>query len=488
MFAMDFIDWKVLNGNGPTNHGENWGVVSGSKGSGDHLDSMRREFHSMRYQLVDESSQLSFVDVEHSPVFEALSIVETSDLHQAPVTAGALNQLEGTETHSMLVEAVERMSVGFILFDSEDRLVLCNRKYKELYPHLAHVLERGTSYNDIADAAFAHSAEDVRLDGWIRHEGVGESGSQRIGLPGGGWVETQDEELSDGSRLGVRTDVTEAHERELGLSHEADALHAKLDRAHTLAQEIDGLFLAVCRDGTVLENQVSEIGGLRALCQVIEHSAVRGRGLASRLIEGIGSDNPDSHAAIPKMPRLKVSADDTAADLKGSERTVSDLITVRSDGTLKAGSETYRCAIGVSGVTASKREGDTSTPMGCFAIREVLYRPDREEAPDTTLPVASLKPSSAWCVDPEDEEYNQPVALPYEGVSESLWRDDGIYDIVVVLGYNDRPIIPGCGSAMFLHVADDDYGATKGGISLSREDLLQFVKGCKADARICIVG
>ena len=467
------------------------GMVSGSERSRDHLDNMRREFHSMRYQLVDEASQLSFVDVEHSPVFEALSIVETSELHRAPVTAGALNQLEGTETHSMLVEAVERMSVGFILFDAEDRLILCNKKYKELYSHLAPLLVRGTSYNDIADAAFAHSGHGLRLDGWVRHEGAGDSDSQRIGLPEGSWVETQDEELSDGSRLSVRTDVTEAHERELGLSGEADALHSKLDRAHTLAQEIDGLFLAVCRDSAVLENQVSEIGGLRAICQVIEHSAVRGRGLASRLIEGIGSDAadaPTAPAAIPKMPRLKVPAAATAADLQGAARTAAGIVTVRSDGTLKASGITYRCALGASGVTASKREGDTSTPMGCFAIREVLYRPDREEAPDTTMPVAPLGPSSAWCIDPTDEEYNQPVSLPYDGASESLWREDGIYDIVVVLGYNDRPIIPGCGSAIFLHVADDDYGATKGGISQSREDLLRLLKSCKADTRICIVG
>jgi len=188
------------------------------------------------------------------------------------------------------------------------------------------------------------------------------------------------------------------------------------------------------------------------------------------------------------MPRLKVPADETATDPQRSTRTAAGIITVRSDGTLKAGDETYRCALGASGVTTSKREGDTSTPMGCFAIREVLYRPDRESAPETTMPVAPLEPSSAWCVDPDDDGYNQPVTLPYDVASESLWREDGIYDIIVVLGYNDRPIIPGCGSAIFLHVADDDYGATKGEISLSREDLLQLLEGCKADTRICIVG
>ena len=181
-------------------------------------------------------------------------------------------------------------------------------------------------------------------------------------------------------------------------------------------------------------------------------------------------------------------ADETSTDPQRSTRTAAGIITVRSDGTLKAGDETYRCALGASGVTTSKREGDTSTPMGCFAIREVLYRPDRESALETTMPVAPLEPSSAWCVDPDDDGYNQPVTLPYDVASESLWREDGIYDIIVVLEYNDRPIIPGCGSAIFLHVADDDYGATKGGISLSREDFLQLLEGCKADTRICIVG
>ena len=81
MFAIDSGGWRVLNGNRPTDHGTMRGMVSDSEGSRDHLDNMRREFHSMRYQLVDEAAQLSFVDVEHSPVFEALSIVETSELH-----------------------------------------------------------------------------------------------------------------------------------------------------------------------------------------------------------------------------------------------------------------------------------------------------------------------------------------------------------------------------------------------------------------------
>ena len=80
------------------------------------------------------------------------------------------------------------------------------------------------------------------------------------------------------------------------------------------------------------------------------------------------------------------------------------------------------------------------------------------------------------------------MSLPHAGDSESLWREDAIYDIAVVLGYNDQPIVPGCGSAIFLHIADQDYNPTKGGISLSRDDLLKLLRGCEVDGTICIVG
>tara|TARA_Y100001934_G_scaffold280527_1_gene387464 strand:+ start:2962 stop:3342 length:381 start_codon:yes stop_codon:yes gene_type:complete len=126
--------------------------------------------------------------------------------------------------------------------------------------------------------------------------------------------------------------------------------------------------------------------------------------------------------------------------------------------------------------------------MDCFALREVLFRPDREDAPETVLDCAPLEQSSAWCADPGDEAYNQLVSLPYAGHAESLWREDGCYDIVVVMGYNDRPIVPGYGSAVFLHVADADFSPTKGGIALAREDLLAFLRACSTDSRICIVG
>jgi L,D-peptidoglycan transpeptidase YkuD (ErfK/YbiS/YcfS/YnhG family) len=52
-----------------------------------------------------------------------------------------------------------------------------------------------------------------------------------------------------------------------------------------------------------------------------------------------------------------------------------------------------------------------------------------------------------------------------------MWREDGLYDVVVVLGHNDDPPVPGMGSAIFLHCARPDFTPTQGCVALARADL-----------------
>ena len=128
-----------------------------------------------------------------------------------------------------------------------------------------------------------------------------------------------------------------------------------------------------------------------------------------------------------------------------------------------------------------KREGDGATPVGRFALRRLLYRRDRlPAAPATALPAAVIGRDDGWCDDPGDPAYNRPVRLPYPASHERLWREDGLYDLVVVLGHNDDPPVPGLGSAVFLHVARPDYGPTEGCVALARDDLLVLLEGCGA--------
>jgi L,D-peptidoglycan transpeptidase YkuD (ErfK/YbiS/YcfS/YnhG family) len=149
---------------------------------------------------------------------------------------------------------------------------------------------------------------------------------------------------------------------------------------------------------------------------------------------------------------------------------------VAADGTARWGARVMRCAVGRAGIRADKREGDGATPVGVFSMRNVLYRADREAPPKTRLATSALTPSDGWCDDPRHADYNKKVALPHAARCESLWRDDRVYDLIVVLGYNDAPVIRDKGSAIFLHLARDNFAPTEGCVALTRDDLL-FVLG-----------
>ena len=149
------------------------------------------------------------------------------------------------------------------------------------------------------------------------------------------------------------------------------------------------------------------------------------------------------------------------------------IFTVRAAGTLDIDGRRVRCALGPAGVrpASEKREGDGASPAGVWPIREVIYRPDRGSAPATALPSRAMIPDDGWCDDPADPAYNRPVILPYPASAEAMWRDDEIYDIVMVLGHNDDPVEPGMGSAIFLHLARPGYPPTQGCVGIARPDL-----------------
>ena len=144
-----------------------------------------------------------------------------------------------------------------------------------------------------------------------------------------------------------------------------------------------------------------------------------------------------------------------------------------ADGWLDLGDRRVRCALGPAGVVpaAAKREGDGASPAGVWPIREVIYRPDRGPPPATEFRVRAMTPDDGWCDDPADPAYNRPVTLPYPASAEALWREDEAYDIVVILGHNDDPVVPGLGSAIFLHLCKPGYPPTQGCVAIARADL-----------------
>jgi L,D-peptidoglycan transpeptidase YkuD (ErfK/YbiS/YcfS/YnhG family) len=124
--------------------------------------------------------------------------------------------------------------------------------------------------------------------------------------------------------------------------------------------------------------------------------------------------------------------------------------------------------------------------VGRFPLRRVLYRPDRLARPPTSLPIASIASDDGWCDSPSDPGYNRQVRLPYPASAESLWRGDHLYDIVVVLGHNDDPVMPGRGSAIFFHIATSHYTPTAGCIALAFRDMLDVLALCALATRLMV--
>lgn len=165
-----------------------------------------------------------------------------------------------------------------------------------------------------------------------------------------------------------------------------------------------------------------------------------------------------------------------------------DLIVTRQGDIWQAryGDRIWRAAVGGSGIAQKRVEGDGISPIGCWPIRRVLYRADKlAAAPVSVFPTAIIAEDDGWCDAPDHRDYNRPVKRPFSASHEEMWRKDDLYDIVVVLGQNDDPVVPGAGSAIFLHVASEGYGPTAGCATLNRADLLAFLAQAGPDTRLC---
>jgi L,D-peptidoglycan transpeptidase YkuD (ErfK/YbiS/YcfS/YnhG family) len=153
-------------------------------------------------------------------------------------------------------------------------------------------------------------------------------------------------------------------------------------------------------------------------------------------------------------------------------------IEVDPAGVLRCQNHTWRCALGRGGVKSDKSEGDGATPAGIWLLGTVYYRADRLSPPQTALNTIATRSEWGWCDDPTHPDYNRLITLPHPAHHEILWREDGLYDVVVEIHYNSDPVIKGRGSAIFMHIAKSDYAPTEGCVALARDDLLQLLQLC----------
>jgi len=155
-------------------------------------------------------------------------------------------------------------------------------------------------------------------------------------------------------------------------------------------------------------------------------------------------------------------------------------------GWLTAGQLTIPVALGRGGILANKREGDGGTPRGHFRPRRLWWRDDRHSRPETFLPARIITGADAWCEDPGDRHYNQRIRRGEGEGGDRLKRADQLYDFIIEIDHNTRPRIAGRGSAVFLHLARDNFGPTAGCVSMTKAAMLHLLRRLGPRTKIII--
>ena len=162
------------------------------------------------------------------------------------------------------------------------------------------------------------------------------------------------------------------------------------------------------------------------------------------------------------------------------------MIIVKKTGHLQYKNLKFRCALGEAGIKKKEKEGDSITPKGTFKIINIYYRPDRIKNIKTDLKKIKIKKNMGWCDDSRSHFYNQQIKLPNKFAHEKLFRNDNLYDLILVLNYNINPTIKHKGSAIFIHIAKNSYKKTKGCIALKKEHLMELISKIKKNTKIKI--
>jgi L,D-peptidoglycan transpeptidase YkuD (ErfK/YbiS/YcfS/YnhG family) len=163
------------------------------------------------------------------------------------------------------------------------------------------------------------------------------------------------------------------------------------------------------------------------------------------------------------------------------QRTVAEILVRPAPGdrrraTVQAGHLTFRAALGRSGRTSRKREGDGATPIAAMRLLHGYWRRDRISGPLLTrLPMAAIDPAMLWCDAPDDANYNRPVSAPFKPSHEEMRREDGLYDICLVMDWNISSRRRNLGSAIFFHCAKPGYPPTQGCVAIDIRDMRRLL-------------
>ena len=154
---------------------------------------------------------------------------------------------------------------------------------------------------------------------------------------------------------------------------------------------------------------------------------------------------------------------------------------------LSYGNYKVKCAVGKRGIGIKLKEGDLITPKGIYKITKIFIRKDRIKNLRTKIKTFPIKKNMGWCNDPNSKSYNKLIKYPFNSTFEKLCRKDNIYDVVVVLNYNMKPIVRNKGSAVFLHISKKNYSPTEGCIAINKPHIKKLLTLISKSTKVKIV-
>jgi L,D-peptidoglycan transpeptidase YkuD (ErfK/YbiS/YcfS/YnhG family) len=163
------------------------------------------------------------------------------------------------------------------------------------------------------------------------------------------------------------------------------------------------------------------------------------------------------------------------------------MIIINKSGYLKYKNLKFKCSLGKAGIRKKRKEGDNITPRGKYKIVTIYYRSDRIKKISSKLKLIKIKKNMGWCDDPNNKNYNQLIKIPSKYSYERLFRNENIYDLIIVLNYNMNPVIKNKGSAIFIHIAKKRFQPTEGCIAISKKNLLYLIRNISKNTKIKII-
>jgi len=139
------------------------------------------------------------------------------------------NLREIREARTRLSEAIASISEGFALYDADDKLIVCNDRYKELFASLSDVMVPGTAFESIARATVERGLvtdAEGRRESWLKErldQHRAPAGTHIQQRSDGRWIQVSERKTANGGVVAIYADITELKQRERDLEAARDA-------------------------------------------------------------------------------------------------------------------------------------------------------------------------------------------------------------------------------------------------------------------------